>query len=148
MSEEQTGLGTQFLRENDDEEFEPIAFVAKIGPPELTREMADVEELNPQDQIKKKLPGLIDAGDLTLTVNYDPEEDTHQMLEDDFAGRKDRTYRIAFPGYEDEDDHKGYYDIVGTVSGFAPQEIAASNVIQAEITIAVSAKPEYEEPTA
>jgi len=31
------------------------------------------------------------------------------------------------------------------VTGFAPQEIAASDVMQAEVTIAVTAKPTYEE---
>lgn len=144
MSEEKTGLGTQFLREGD-YDYDPIAFVATITPPQLNRDMVEVEDLNPDDEIKKKLPGLIDGGEMAITLNFDPEEETHQDLEDDLANGVEHNYRIMFPYDETTHEHGGYYDITGIVTSFAPQEIAASDIIQAEVTITVTVKPEYTE---
>ena len=143
---EATGLGTQFLRENAvTGDFDAIAQVASITPPQLTRDTVDVEELAPADDFKKKLVGLIDGGEFSVTLNFDPEEQGHKDLEEDFANGVPCNYRIQFPFDETVYSGGGYYDITGIVTGFAPQEIAASDVMQAEVTIAVTAKPTYEE---
>lgn len=147
MANERTGLGTTFLRETaaDSSVFTAIAQVATITPPQLTRETVDVEELAPADDFKKKLVGLIDGGEFSVTLNFDPDEESHGDLEEDFANGVPYNYRIQFPFDEEVYSDGGYYDITGIVTGFAPQEIAASDVMQAEVTIAVTAKPTYEE---
>jgi len=147
MANERTGLGTTFLRETaaDSSVFTAIAQVATITPPQLTRETVDVEELAPADDFKKKLVGLIDGGEFSVTLNFDPDEESHGDLEEDFANGVPYNYRIQFPFDEEVYSGGGYYDITGIVTGFAPQEIAASDVMQAEVTIAVTAKPTYEE---
>lgn len=147
MANERTGLGTTFLRETaaDSSVFTAIAQVATITPPQLTRETVDVEELAPADDFKKKLVGLIDGGEFSVTLNFDPDEESHGDLEEDFANGVPYNYRIQFPFDETVYSGGGYYDITGIVTGFAPQEIAASDVMQAEVTIAVTAKPTYEE---
>ena len=147
MANERTGLGTTFLRETaaDSSVFTAIAQVATITPPQLTRETVDVEELAPADDFKKKLVGLIDGGEFSVTLNFDPEEQGHKDLEEDFANGVPYNYRIQFPFDEEVYSDGGYYDITGIVTGFAPQEITAGDVMQAEVTIAVTAKPTYEE---
>lgn len=142
---ERTGLGVLFQREKNlvPGKYDIIAQVASITPPQLQRELVDVEELAPTDDFKKKLVGLIDGGDFSVTLNFDPDEQGHKDLEQDLHDGVAHNYRIAFP-FDDEVYISGaYYTIVGLVTGFAPQEIAAAEVMQAEVTIAVVAKPEY-----
>jgi hypothetical protein len=141
-----TGLGTKFLREDDYGDYDEIAQVASIGPPQLQRDVVEVNSLNPPNQIKKKLLGLIDAGELTVVLNFDPEEETQQLLEYDLSVGEERNYRIEYPFDDTVYESGGYYEITGIVTGFALQEIAPSDVMQAEVTIAVTAKPEYHDP--
>lgn len=140
------GLGTKFLREDDYGDYDEIAQVASIGPPQLQRDVVEVESLNPTNQIKKKLPGLIDAGDLTVVLNFDPEEETQQLLETDLSVGEERTYRIEYPFDATVYSSGSGYDITGVVTGFAMQEISSGDVMQAEVTITVTEKPEYIEP--
>jgi hypothetical protein len=141
---EATGLHTKFLRETDvPGTFDEIAMVANITPPQLQRDVVEVDNLNPANDVKKKLLGLIDAGEMTVTLNFDPEDAGHQDLESDFHAGLEHNYRIEFPYDATQFLSGGYYDIVGVVTGFAPQEISAGDVMQAEVTIAVTAKPEY-----
>lgn len=128
---EATGLKTKFILGATE-----IAQVSGIGPPAPTRETVDVEDLNPADEFKKKLLGLIDGGEATLTINFDPENATHQACEAALYSGAEQTCKIKYPS------GKGY-TFKGYVIGFAPQEIASGDVMQAEITIAVTSKPVY-----
>ena len=141
---ETTGLHTKFMRETTTPgSYEEVALVANIAPPQLQRDVIEVDNLNPANDIKKKLLGLIDAGEMTVTLNFDPEEQGHEDLEDDFHAGLEHNYRIEFPFDATTHSAGGYYSIAGIVTGFAPQEISAADVMQAEVTIAVTAKPEY-----
>ena len=134
---EASGLGTIFNRETDTPgDFEPIGQIANITPPGAQRDVIEVDDLNPTNEVKKKLLGLIDCGELTLTLNYDPEDEGHQDLEDDFHAGLAHNYQIELVS-------GGIWDITGIVTGFAPSEISAGDVMQAEVTITVTAKPEY-----
>jgi hypothetical protein len=141
---EQTGLHTKFLRETSTPgTYSEVAMVATITPPQLQRDVVEVDSLNPANDIRNKLLGLIDAGEMTVTLNFDPEEQGHEDLESDFHAGLAHNYRIEFPFDDTVYSAGGYYDITGIVTGFAPQEISAGDVMQAEVTIAVTAKPEY-----
>lgn len=130
---EMTGLKTRFERE-DGGTYETIAQVANITPPQPERETVEVEDLDPADGVMKKLAGLIDPGEVSLTLNFDPADNGHKALEDDFYAGVARNYRIVLPN--------GYgWTFSGIVTAFAPQEISAGDVLQVEVTIAVSGKP-------
>lgn len=134
---EAVGLGTQFLREKATPgTYDVIAQIASITPPQLQRDTTEVEDLNPPDEFKKKLVGLIDGGDMSVTLNFDPELQGHKDLEEDFHAGLSHSYQILFKS-------GGYYTISGVVTQFAAQEITAGDVLQAEVTIAVDSKPEY-----
>lgn len=128
---ESTGLKTQFILGTN-----TIGQVASISPPGPTRETVDVEDLNPTDEFKKKLIGLIDGGDMSFTINFDPENATHQACEAALYSGAEQTCKIKYKS------GKGY-TFKGYVIGFAPQEITAGDVMQAEVTIAVTSKPTY-----
>src|SRR5690554_2731350 len=116
---ESTGLKTQFILGTN-----TIGQVASISPPGPTRETVDVEDLNPADEFKKKLIGLIDGGDMSFTINFDPEDTGHQACEAALYSGVEQTCKIKYPS------GKGY-TFSGYVTGFAPQEITAGDVMQA-----------------
>ena len=128
---ESTGLKTRFIMGTN-----TTGQVASISPPGPTRETVDVEDLNPADEFKKKLIGLIDGGDMSFTINFDPEDTGHQACEAALYSGVEQTCKIKYPS------GKGY-TFSGYVTGFAPQEITAGDVMQAEVTIAVTSKPTY-----
>ncbi len=132
---EKTGFMTKFQRESvTPGTYTDIAQVASITPPQMEREVVEVDDLNPADGVKRKLAGLIDAGEVSLTLNFDPADADHQGLESDFHAGVAQNYRIVLPG------NYGW-TFSGIVTGFAPSEISAGEVMQAEVTIAVTNKP-------
>jgi hypothetical protein len=128
---EATGLKTKFILGATE-----IAQVSGIAPPGPTRETVDVEDLNPTDEFKKKLLGLIDGGECSFTLNFDPENSTHQACEAALYSGAEQTCKIKYRS------GKGY-TFKGYVIGFAPQEITSGDVMQAEVTILVNSKPVY-----
>ncbi len=144
---ERTGLKTQFLRESDvPGTYDRIASVASIAPPQLQREVIEVDDLDPTDEVKKKIVGLIDAGEFSAVLNFDPDEQSHKDLEADLHARLTRNYQIALPFDDTLYTAGGHYTIAATVTGFAPQELSAGEVKQAEVTLAVQGKPDYTAP--
>lgn len=133
---EMTGLKTKFLRESETTPgtYEAIAQVAGITPPQSEREVVEVEDLDPVDGVMKKLAGRLDPGEVSLTLNFDPTNTGHMDLEADFYAGEAHNYRIVLP------NNYGW-TFSGVVTGWSPSEIAASDVIQVEVTIAVSGKP-------
>lgn len=129
------GLGTKFQREGATPgTFEDIAQVVSITPPQSEADDVEIEELDPADGYKRYLPGLLDAGEVSLTLNFDPANTGHNALLSDHQNRATKNYRIVLPdGYQ--------WTFSGYVKSFAPQEISAGEVIQAEVTIKVSGKP-------
>lgn len=134
---EMLGLKTLFQREGATQgTFETVAQVANIQPPQAERGVVEVEDLDPQDDIKKKLPGVIDVGEATLTLNFDPEDTGHTTLEEDFYSGVTKNYRIKLP------NGKGW-TFPAFISGWAPQEISEGDVIQVEVTLTVVGKPTF-----
>lgn len=129
------GLGTKFQREGATAgTFVDVAQVASITPPQSEADDVEIEELDPTDGFKRFLPGLIDAGEVPLTLNFDPADTGHTALLTDHQTRATKNYRIVLPD-------GSQWTFSGYVKSFAPQEIAAGEVIQAEVTIKVSGKP-------
>lgn len=129
-----TGLKTKFFRNEA-----RIAYVAGITPPGMQREMVEIEELDPQDGIKQKKPGVIELGEFSVTLNFDPKDEGHTALQADLDDGIVQDYAIELPS-------GARHLIEARVVGFVPQAISAGAVIQAEVTLDVVSKPEYEDP--
>lgn len=99
------GFGTQFQRGNGatpTEVFTTIANVTNIGGPERTRETIDMTAHDSPDGYMEFVGGLKDGGTVSLDINYDPTESTHD-LDDDFEDVDPRNYQIVIlPGTPDE----------------------------------------------
>jgi hypothetical protein len=127
-----TGIKTKFYREGATQgTFEEIAQVASITPPQPEREVVEVDELDPPGGVRKKLVGLIDAGEVSLTLNFDPTNTGHLDLEQDFRDGVAKQYRIKLPN--------GYgWTFSALCTAYQPQEISAGDVVQAEVTLALT----------
>ena len=138
---ETTGLQTKFYRSEDGTTWAEIAQVASITPPQPEREVVEVDELDPPGQVRKKLVGLIDPGEVSLTLNFDPSNAGHLDLEQDFRDGTVKKYRIKLPN--------GYgWTFDGIVTAYQPQEINAGDVVQAEVTIALTGVYQFGQITA
>lgn len=74
-----------------------IAEVAGITGPGISRNAIDATHLNSPSQAKEFIAGLIDAGEVSLDLNWLPSDATHAALFNDLmAGTKD-TYSIVWP---------------------------------------------------
>ena len=129
---EATGLKATFGMDATDGST-PIGNVAGITPPQPTRDVAEVDELNPTDEIKRKLLGLIDMGEASFTINYDPT--SHSAIETAFYNGTKQKCKITYPAPISKSVSFDAY-----VTGFAPQEIASGDVMQAEVTLTVVSK--------
>lgn len=136
---ESLGQGTQFLRESSVAgTFERVAKVANIQPPSEEREVVEVEDLDPPGGVKQKLAGLIDVGDVSITLNFSPDDEGHTALKADFDAGETKEYQIKLP--------TGYgWTVKGFLSGWSPQEIGVSDVIQVEVVLTVIEKPTFGE---
>ncbi len=131
----QTGLKTKFLRKGTTT-FEEIASVASITPPQLGRDVSEYEELDPPTDIKGKVFGLVDAGEVSVKLNFREDDAGQLALEQDFWEAVEGEYAIKFPS------GKGH-TIKGVVTGWAPQEITQGDPMQVDVTITVTDKPVY-----
>ena len=128
---ETTGLRTKFYRSEDGTLFEEIAQIASIQPPQPEREVAEVDELDPPGDVRKKLAGLIDAGEVVVTLNFDPTNEGHLDLEQDFRDGSSKHYRIKLP-------NNFGWTFQGIVTAYQPQEISSGDVVQAQVTITLT----------
>lgn len=135
---ERLGLGTLFgyVVAGAPETFNPIAQIASVQPPQPEREVVNVDDLNPTNEVQKKLLGAIDVGEVTLTLNFDDADSEHTGLETDFYNGTEKEYGIKLPS------GKGW-KFKAKISGWAPQEVGANDVIQAQVTLTVTNKPTF-----
>lgn len=98
-------FGTEFRRGDGatpTEAFATIANVTNISGPARSRETLDVTAHDSPDGWMEFIGGLKDGGEVSLDINYDPDEVTHD-LDDDFDDADPRNYRIVIlPDTDDE----------------------------------------------
>lgn len=132
-------FGTQFLRGSGgspSETFAAIANVLSISAPNRTRETIDVTDHSSDDGFQEYIGGLKDGGEVSLELNYDPSEASHD-LDGDFNDAAPRSYRIIIlPGTEDEHT----WDFKGILTELS-EEFPYDDKMTRSVTIKVSGKP-------
>jgi predicted secreted protein len=133
------GFGTQFRRAttlSPGNVFETVANVTNVGGPARTRETIDVTAHDSPDQWMEFIGGLKDGGEISLDINYDPAELTHD-LDDDFDDASARNYQIVIlPDTEDEYT----WTISGVMTGLE-DEFPYDDKMARTMTIKVTGKP-------
>lgn len=130
-------FGTLFQRGDDaGAVFTTLANVTNISGPARTRETIDVTSHDSPDGWMEFLGGLKDGGEISLDVNYDPSETTHD-LDDDFDDVEPRAYRIVILP-DTEDEHT--WTISGILTALE-DEFPYDDKMNRSMTIKVTGKP-------
>lgn len=131
-------FGTQFLRDSDGAgAYVVIANVSDLSGPSRSREAIEVTAHDSPNQYREFVKGLKDGGEVTVTINYNPANNTHSALDTDFEEDELRNYRIiVLPGEADE--HTWTFSALITAIG---DEFPIDNRMEREVTFKISGKP-------
>lgn len=133
------GFGTVFKRATTltpGTTYEVVANVTTISGPSRSRETIDVTAHDSPGGWMEFIGGLKDGGEVSLDINYDPSEDTHD-LDDDFDDVSARNYQIVIlPGTEDEHT----WSFKGVLTGLE-DEFPYDDKMSRTMTIKMSGKP-------
>lgn len=125
----------------DPEVFTAVAEVKTLESPGFSMDVHDATHLNSDDAFREFVAGLIDAGEISGTLNYLPSDDTQDptngLLSDMYA-RALKNYEFGFP-----DGSK--FTCACFVTRFGPGSVSNDGVVEAPFTLKVSGKPTFTE---
>lgn len=132
-----SAFGTQFQRGDgmEPENFVTVGEATSISGPGMERETIDVTSHDSPERFREWVGGLIDAGEVTFEVNWDPA--IHVPLIDDFQDPLPRNYRIVFPSPPD-----GQFDFAAFITGM-DHEFPHDDKMSADFTFKISGKPVF-----
>lgn len=123
------------------ESWTTVANVSSISGPGFTSQVEDVTTHSNANPWREKIPTLLDAGELSFEVFFDPSEVTHQEegtgLMSLFLNRQRKRFKIAFPA----PNQTSYYIFEGYVTNFE-NAFPVDGVITASCTITLTGEPE------
>ncbi len=120
------------------EGFTTIAEVSDIGGPELALESIEVTNHSSPGGWREKIGGILDGGNVSLTINYDPPHATHNNtagLIRDLRSRTLRNFELVFT-----DTGSTKWSFTALVAGFSPAE-PIDGALTAEVTLEISGAP-------
>ncbi len=123
------------------ESFTTVAEVRKLSGPTLKADTLDVTTHNTATPFRRFISGLLDGGDVSLELNFIPQEPTHSYssgLLSDMLNRTRRNFQIVFP-----DAGSTTWLIPGIITQFDMSADPAA-VLMATLTIKVSGPPTFE----
>lgn len=120
------------------ENFTTIAEVANISGPGLSLDAIDVTHHSSTGGWREFVGGLLDGGVVSLDINYDPTDGTHDAstgLIADMVARTVRNFQLVFP-----DTANTTWSFSALVTGFEPSE-PVDNKLAASVTLKISGQP-------
>ncbi|MFG2670485.1 phage tail tube protein [Streptomyces sp. NPDC048445] len=129
------GFGT-ILKRGDGEEpevFTAIANLTNVDDGGRTRTTIDVTAHDSPNQYMEFVGGLIDPGEVTVDINYDPA--VHDVLEADLEDTDPRNYQIVFP-----DTAETTFSFAAVMTGFS-KSAPYDDKLSGSLTFKVSGKP-------
>lgn len=129
-----SAFGTQFQRHNGST-FVTIAEATNISGPELERDTIDVSSHDSPNRFREWVGGMVDGGEVTFEVNWDPAE--HATLKADFNDALPRQYRILLPS-----PPGGNWTFSGFITGMT-HEYPYDDKMSAEFTFKISGDPVF-----
>jgi hypothetical protein len=112
------------------EAFAAIPEVKSIGGPDGQAALRDVTDLD--SSAKEFEPGLKDEGNVTLSIQYIPQNAVHTTLRSAFSNRTLKSFKIEFT-----DAGVTQWEFDGYVTGFAVSA-AIDETLMASVTIKVT----------
>ncbi|MFD7429056.1 phage tail tube protein [Streptomyces sp. NPDC059818] len=129
------GFGTVLKRGDGEtpEVFTAIANLTNVDDGGRTRNTIDVTAHDSPNQYMEFVGGLIDPGEVTIDINYDPA--VHDVLEADLEDVDPRNYQIVFP-----DTAATTFSFAGVMTGFS-KSAPYDDKLSGSLTFKVSGKP-------
>jgi predicted secreted protein len=112
------------------ETFVTIPGIKSFSGPGGSASVIDVTDL--QSTAKEKRVGLQDEGQLTLNINYTPDNAVHMGLRADLAAQTLRNFKMTFT-----DDGDTTWSFAAFVTGF-PVQGGVDAVVEASVTLEIS----------
>lgn len=120
------------------EVFTTIAEVTNIGGPSLAMDPIDVTNMDSTNGWREFLGGLLDGGEVALTINYIPANATHNAsngLINDMENRTLRNFQLIF-----SDSGSTTFSFTALVTGFEIESATDAQIV-AEVTLKISGQP-------
>jgi predicted secreted protein len=117
------------------EVFVDVAEVFAITPPNFTRDAVDVTHMQSPEKWREWVPGLRDAGEVEIQVNFIPGNATQDQLWEAFNDDVPSNFRITFPNNE-------VWNFAAMCTGFAAEDPLDAKMT-ATVTFKVSGKPAF-----
>ena len=114
-----------------------IAQISSLSGPNLQAETIDVTTHDSPSAVREFVSGLIDPGEFTVGLVYDPNVVTHGALWTDLVAR---TYALSF-GLFFPTLLNMSWGFEGQVVGFGPIEAQPDGAVTASVTIKISGAP-------
>ncbi len=126
------------LKKYIDAAFTTIAGVKDLTGPSLSAAAIEVTTHDSADAHLDFVAGLVDGGEITFTLEFDPSDTANQVkILDDMQARTMCNYQIAFA-----DDGAALYQMDNCiVTGFTPNQ-PVDGSITADVTLKVNGKPD------
>ena len=114
-----------------------ITQVSSLSGPNLQAETIDVTTHDSPSAIREFVSGLIDGGEITGALVFDPNQATNIALYNDLVARTSASYSIVFPftGGTETVTFTAY------VTGFGPIESQPDGAVTAAFTLKVAGAP-------
>jgi hypothetical protein len=113
-----------------------IAQISSLSGPNLQADTIDVTTHDSVNATREFVSGLIDAGEFTVGLIFDPNVVTHTAMWNDLVARTSASFALHFPtllgvswGFE------------GFVTGFGPIEAQPDGAVTTTVTIKLSGAP-------
>jgi predicted secreted protein len=110
--------------------YESIPYCTDIALPGITTDFVDATTNSSPNGFREKIPGLKDLGDITFTINWHDDEETHQILWDLQQASELGAWQIAFPQYATNN----LYDFDAYVSGL-PMSSPIDGLVVQNVTL-------------
>ena len=122
------------------EGFTTVAEVKDIEAPEMTLNTHEVTHQESPDAHMERIGGLLDTGELGFTINYRPDNATHDDatgLIADMRAREVKNYRLQFP-----DTSATKWTFPGLVTSFKAKA-PVDGVLEADVSVTVCGAPSF-----
>jgi hypothetical protein len=114
-----------------------VGGITNISPSGLSIDMLESTDLDNTDRAKTFIAGMVDEGDVTLSMNFTRDE--YDIMFNDAYDSSNQNYEIVLP-----DDDQTSREFEGHVSGLTGPNVEPNGIITSECTIKVSGKSNIE----
>jgi len=91
------GAGTKFFRSNDGVAWTQVTKVLDLTPPGMTRSSSEKSYLENTANAKSYEPGMIDPGEMEITLEFAKADAAQVALKGDFDTKSNFHYKVVYP---------------------------------------------------